>query len=121
MRLVRVITAAMEKQRVLHILIEPLPLVIQHAKGMRRIILSPVARMTTTFFQPISLYHNFLHYLVNGTILGNKLLNIKRVFRFSVQFSSETSHSTKNSARQYHNLHRSSRKYPLILSDYNKT
>jgi hypothetical protein len=44
-------------------------LVIQHAMRMRRIILWPVW-----------LYHIFTQYLINGTILGKKLLNIKCVF-----------------------------------------
>jgi len=31
------------------------------------------------------LYHIFPHYLINDTIFGNKLLNIKYVFRFYLQ------------------------------------
>ena len=47
-------------------------LVIQHAKRMRLIILS---------LWPVCLYHIFSHYLINGTIFGEKrLLNVKCVF-----------------------------------------
>jgi len=78
--------------------------------------------MTTILFQPISLYHNFLHYLRNGTIFGNKLLNIKCVFLFSVQLLSEIFLILRRIQRDIIiNLHTSSRKYPLILSDFNKT
>jgi hypothetical protein len=35
------------------------------------------------------LYHIFPHYLVNGTIFGKTLWNIKYLFRFSLQLSSE--------------------------------
>jgi hypothetical protein len=38
---------------------------------------------------PVWLYHIFPHYLINGTIFGKKLLNIKCVFWFSVQRLSE--------------------------------
>jgi hypothetical protein len=39
-------------------------LVIQHAKRMRRIILSSVACLAVPYFFP--------HYLINGTIFGTK-------------------------------------------------
>jgi hypothetical protein len=39
---------------------------------------------------PVGLYHIFPHYLINGTILGKKLLNIKCVFWFSLKHLSET-------------------------------
>jgi hypothetical protein len=51
---------------------ESVALVIQHAKRMRCIILSSVACLTIPFF--------FSVYLINGTIFGKKLLNIKCVF-----------------------------------------
>jgi hypothetical protein len=35
------------------------------------------------------LYHIFPHYLINGKILGKKLLNVKCVFSFSLQLSPE--------------------------------
>ena len=38
---------------------------------------------------PVRLYHVFPHYLINGEILGKKLLNIKCVFWFSLQLLSE--------------------------------
>ena len=39
---------------------------------------------------PVHLYKIFPHYLINGTIIGKKLLNIKCVFWFSLQLLSET-------------------------------
>ena len=56
-------------------------LVIQHAERMRTIYCHTL---------PSPLYYIFPHYLINGTILGKKLLNTKCVFWFSVQLSSET-------------------------------
>ena len=38
---------------------------------------------------PVWLYHIFPHYLINGTIFGEKLSNIKCVFWFSIKLSSE--------------------------------
>ena len=38
---------------------------------------------------PVRLYKVFPHYFINGTILGEKLLNIKCVFWFSLQLLSE--------------------------------
>jgi hypothetical protein len=51
-------------------------LVIQHAKRMRRIILTSVACLAVTYFST---------YLIHSTIFGKTLLNIKCVFWFSVQ------------------------------------
>ena len=63
---------AVEKQLVLHISVcVCVVLVIQHAKRVRRIILSSVAWLAVPFFS---------HYVINGTNFGNKLLNIKCVF-----------------------------------------
>jgi hypothetical protein len=58
-------------------------LVIQHAKHMRRIVLSSA---------PACFHHILPHYLINGTFLKEKkkLLNIKYVFLFSLQLLSET-------------------------------
>jgi len=53
--------------------------VMQHAKCMHHITLSPV---------PIWIYH-VLHYSINNTIFGKKLLNIKCVFTFSLQLLPE--------------------------------
>jgi hypothetical protein len=39
---------------------------------------------------PLRLYHIFPHYLINGTIFRENLLNIKFVFQFSLQLLSET-------------------------------
>jgi hypothetical protein len=39
---------------------------------------------------PTPLYHIFPHYLINGTIIENKLLNVKCVLWFSLQYFSET-------------------------------
>ena len=50
------------------------------------------------------------------------LLNIKCEFlSFSATLVRNISHSKKNSARYYHKFKRSSCKYPLFLSDLNKT
>jgi hypothetical protein len=49
-------------------------LIIQHAKRVRRIILSSVA----------CLYHILTHYLVIGTIFGKTLLNVKCASCFSL-------------------------------------
>jgi hypothetical protein len=102
------------KTEILHILTVSLALVIQHAKGMHRIISSPVARMTTIIFQPISLYQNFRNYLRNCAIFGNNLLNMKCAFRFSVRLLSETFLILRRIRRDI-NLHRSSCKVSLNL------
>ena len=69
-RRVRVTIVAVEKQEVLNIRSVSVALVIQHAKGMRRIIISSVACLSVRIF--------FLHYLINSTTSGKKrLLNIK--------------------------------------------
>jgi hypothetical protein len=53
----------------------------QHAKRMRRIILSSVTGLAVRYF--------FRHYLINGAIFEGKSLSIKCVFWFSLQISSE--------------------------------
>jgi hypothetical protein len=58
-----------------------LALVIQHAMSMRHIISPFVAWLALPYFLP--------HYLINGTIIEEKLLNIERVFWFSLQIVSE--------------------------------
>jgi hypothetical protein len=40
-------------------------------------------------FSSVQLYNIFPHYLINGTILEKQILNIKCVFRVSLQFLSE--------------------------------
>ena len=57
-------------------------LVIQHAKRIRPIILSSVPCLARPHFSPL--------YLTNGTILGEKLLDIKCIFPCSLQLLSET-------------------------------
>jgi hypothetical protein len=67
------------------------------------------------------LYHIFPHYLINGTILGKKLLNIKCVFWFSVQLLSETFLILRRIeilSKMCVGLHL---KYPLFVSDFNET
>jgi hypothetical protein len=80
-------------------------LVIQHAKRMRRIIMWPVR-----------FYHIFPHYLLNGTIFGETLLNIKHVLWFSLQLLSETFLILRRFQRHIiTNVHSSSCKVPDIL------
>jgi hypothetical protein len=65
---------------------------------------------------PVRLYHIFPHYLINGTIFGKKLLNIKCVFWFSVQLLSETFLILRRIQQDIIiNIHRSSCKVPVIL------
>ena len=53
---------------------------------------------------PLRLYHIFSHDLLKGTILGGKVLNVKYLFWFSPENSSETflPYSKKNWARYHH-------------------
>ena len=64
----------------------------------------------------------FPHFLINGTIFEEKLLNTKWVFWFSLQRLSETFPILRRNARDmikmYTGLHV---KYPLFLSDFNDT
>jgi hypothetical protein len=70
---------------------------------------------------PVWLYHIFLHYLINGTIFGKPLLNIKCVFWFSLHLLSETFLILRRIQRDITiNVHRSSCRVPL-LSDFNET
>jgi hypothetical protein len=87
-------------------------LVIQHAKRMRRIILSSVARLAVPYFSTLShKRHDFRKKM---------LLNIKCVFWFSVQLLSETFLVLRRIHRDIIiNVHRSSCKVPLLLSDFN--
>jgi hypothetical protein len=64
----------------------------------------------------------FRHYLINGTIFGKKLLNIKCMFWFSLQLLSETFLILTIIQRDtIINVHRSSCKVPLLLSDFKGT
>jgi hypothetical protein len=72
--------------------------------------------------RPALLYRIFPHYLVNGTIFGRKLLNIKRVFRVFLQLLSETffivGRTERDMIEMCVGLHV---KWPLFLSDFNET
>ena len=73
--------------------------------------------------RPLWLHHIFRHYSINGTIFGKKLLNIKCVFSFSQQLLSKTYLILRIVKRDivinvWKRLHV---KYPLFLSDFNKT
>ena len=75
------VTVALEKQYVLNILSVSVSLVIQHAKRMRRIILSSVDCLAVPYFSTLShKRHGF----------GKKLLNMKCVFWFSLRLLCET-------------------------------
>jgi hypothetical protein len=64
---------------------------------------------------PVRLYLIFPHYLINGTIFGNKLLRIN-VFRFSLQIVSETFLTAERIERDVIiNLHKLWCKVPVIL------
>jgi len=79
-------------------------LVIQHATRMRHVILSSVACPALLFFP---------HYLINGTILGEKLLNTKCVLWFSLQHWSEIFLFLRKTERDIIiNVHLSSCKVP---------
>ena len=68
------------------------------------------------------LHHIFRHYLTNGTIFEKKLLNIKCVFWFSLQLLFEIFPILRRILRDVViNVKMSSYKYPLFLSDFNKT
>jgi hypothetical protein len=65
------------------------------------------------------LYHVLPHYLINLTIFGKKVLNIKRVFWFSLQLLSETYLILRRIHRDITNvIHVNS---PLFLSHFNQT
>jgi len=89
-RRVRATVVAMEKQRVLHNLSVCIcslcyPAWIAHA---------PYCHLW-----PAPFYIIFPHYVINGTIFENKLLNTKWVFRFSLQLLSETHFILRRNAR----------------------
>ena len=62
--------------------------------------------------------HNIPHYLINGTILGRKLLNIN-VFRFSLHLP-QILIFLRNEQHMIINVRRYSCKVPLFLSDVNE-
>ena len=71
---------------------------------------------------PVLLYSIFPHYLINGTIFEETLMNIKCVFWFSLQLLSETflilRRTERDMIKMYIAVHV---KYRLLLSDFNKT
>ena len=61
----------------------------------------------------------FPHYLINGTIFGEKLLNIKCVFWFSLQLLSETFLTLRRIQRDmFINVHTSPCNVPVLLVKY---
>jgi hypothetical protein len=88
-------------------------LIIQHVKRMRRIV---------CHLWLVQLYHIFPHYLINGTIFGKTLLNVKCVFWFCLQLLSETFLILRRIQRDIIiNVRKSALKYPLFMSDCNET
>jgi hypothetical protein len=81
-----------------------------HAMRMRHIDLSPAT------------FYSFPHCLINGTIFENKFLNTNCVYWFSLQFLSETflilRRNERDIIKMYISLHV---KYPLFVTDFNKT
>ena len=69
-------------------------LVIQHAKGYRRVILSSVASLALPYFSTLSHKRNNFP----GKFIGHKMC----VLIFSTTFVWDITHSKKNSARYYH-------------------
>ena len=66
---------------------------------------------------PTPLYNIFPHYLINGTIFENMLLNTKCVFWFSLQLLSETFVILRIIQRDMiKNVYRSSCKVPVIVN-----
>ena len=87
LRRVRVTTVAVGKQCLTYSECVSVTLVIHSAKRMRLFYCHPWSAR---------LYHIFPHYLINGTIFGKRLLNIKCVLIFSTTFVWNISHSKKN-------------------------
>jgi hypothetical protein len=88
-------------------------LVIQHAKRMRRIILSSVTCLAVPYFSSLShKRHDFL----------KKVIEYKMcVLILSTTFVWDISHSEENSARYYRKYTKSLHvKCPLFLSDFNE-
>ena len=65
--------------------------------------------------------HRRAVYLTNGAIFENKLLDTKRVFRFSLQLRSESFLIVRRTEREmFKNVHCVLCKVPLLLSDFNE-
>jgi hypothetical protein len=88
--------------------------VIQHAKCMRRVALSSVVSLAIRHFSTLShKRHDFRE---------KKLLNLKYLFWFSLQFLSETFLIIRIIQRDTIDVRRSSCKvYPLFLSEFSET
>jgi hypothetical protein len=87
-------------------------LLTQHAEHMRRIILSCVASLAPPHFST---------YLINARFTKKKLLNVKYVFRFSLQILSETCRILRIIQRDIViNVKTFYVKYPLFLIDFNE-
>ena len=78
-------TAAVEKQQLSHICV----CVCECVSGYG--LTNPACNAPShCHLQPLWLYNSFPHYLINFTIFGKKLLNIKCVFWFSLLLLFET-------------------------------
>ena len=69
----------------------------------------------------LCLHHIFWHYLINGTIFGKELLNIKCVFWLSLQLLCETFLILRRIQRDVINVKNLHVKYLLLLSDFHET
>ena len=114
LRPVRATTVAAEKQLVLHTHISRICVC-----SLRYLAWN--AQAPYCHLSPLRLYYIFPHYYIKGTIFENKLLNIKCVFRFSLQLLCKTFLILWRTERDkikkmYTGLHV---KYPLFLSYFN--
>jgi predicted transcriptional regulator len=102
----RCVRLAAEKQQVLHILSVSATSVTQHAKNMRRIILSSAACLALPYFSSLShKNHDFREKITEHRVC---------VFISSTTSVWNVSHSKKNSAR-CHNCTQVSREVPIIV------
>ena len=69
----------------------------------------------------LRLYSIFPHYLINGTVFGKKLPNVKCVFWFSLQLLSETFLILRRNERDVtKNIYWSACKVPAFLVTFNE-